>query len=85
MHEIYRHKTSLSNYLWEVKHKFCIDPILKWEIVKRCKYKQEGRYCKLCMEQKLIIAVYNRPKELLNQRSELSNICRQRKNWFISE
>ena len=35
-HEIYRYKTSLSNYVWEVKNKFGVDPILKWEIVKRC-------------------------------------------------
>ena len=43
-HEIYRHKTSLSNYVWEVKKKFGIDPILKWEIVKRCsKYKGGGQ------------------------------------------
>ena len=42
-HEIYRHKTTLSNYVWEVKNKFGIDPILKWEIVKRCsKYKSGG-------------------------------------------
>ena len=42
-HEIYRHKTSLSNCVWEVKNKFGIDPILKWEIVKRCsKYKVAG-------------------------------------------
>ena len=27
-HEIYRRKTSLSNYIWEVKNKFGIDPIL---------------------------------------------------------
>ena len=36
IHEIYRHKTSLSNYVWEVKNKFGIDPMLKWEIMKRC-------------------------------------------------
>ena len=35
-HEMYTHKTSLYNYVWEVKHKFGIDLILKWEIVKRC-------------------------------------------------
>ena len=34
-HVIYRHKTILSNYVWEVKNKFGIDPILKWEIMKR--------------------------------------------------
>ena len=79
-HEIYRHKTSLSNYVWEVKNKFGIDPILKWEIMKRCsKYTAGDRYCKLCMEEKLIIVTYNRPKELVNQRSEVFNICRYRK------
>ena len=36
-HDIYRHKTSLSNYVWGVKSKFGIDPILKWEIEKRCR------------------------------------------------
>ena len=88
-HEIDRHKTKLSNYVWEVKNKFGIDPILKWEIVKRCsKFKAAGggnRYCKLCMEEKLTIATYNKPKELLNQRSEIFNIRRYRKNWLICE
>ena len=80
-HEIYKHKTSLSNYVWEVKNKFAIDPILKWEIVKRCcKYKLWGnRYCKLCMVEKLTIPTYDRPKKLLNQRSEVFNIYRQKK------
>ena len=81
-HEIYRHKTSLSNYVWEVKNKFGIDTILKWEIMKRSsKYKRADRYC---MEEKLTIAMYNKPKELLNQRSEIFNICRYRKNWLNS-
>ena len=30
------YKTILSNYVWEDKNKFGIDPILKWKIVKRC-------------------------------------------------
>ena len=37
------------------------------------------------MEKKLTVAVYNKPKELLNQRFEIFNICRHRKNWLISE
>ena len=42
-HAMYRDKTILSNYVWEVKNEFGIDPILKWEIVKRCnKYKGRG-------------------------------------------
>ena len=42
-HEIYRHKTSLFNYVWEVKNKFGINPILKWEIVKRYSKYKVGR------------------------------------------
>ena len=78
----------MSNYVWQVKNKFGTDPILKWEMVKRCSKYKAGRgdkYCKLCMEEKLTIATYDRPKELLNQRSEIFNICRQKKNWLISE
>ena len=68
-------KTSLSNYVLEVKNKFGIDPILKWKIVKRCsKYRGGDRYCKVSMEKKLTIATYNRPKELLNQTSEVFSI-----------
>ena len=43
------------------------------------------RYCKYAWRKKLIIATYNRPKELLNQRSEVFNICTHRENWLISE
>ena len=39
-HEIYRHKTNLSNYVWGVKKKFGKDSILELEIMKRrSKYK----------------------------------------------
>ena len=82
VHEIYRHKTSLSNYVWEVKNKFGIDLISKLEIERRCK--GGDRYCKLCMEEKLSIATYNKSKELLNQRSEIFNICTHWKNGLIS-
>ena len=34
-HEKYKHSTSLSNYVWEIKNRQGIDPILKWEIVKK--------------------------------------------------
>ena len=67
-HEIYRLKTSLSNYVWEVKNKLGIDPILKWEIMKRCRrYKGVDRYCKLCMEEKLTIATYNKLRKCLTK------------------
>ena len=34
-HERYKHSTSLSNYMWEIKNRQGIDPILKWEVVKK--------------------------------------------------
>ena len=35
-YEKYKHSTSLSNYVWEIKkNRQGIDPILKWEIVKK--------------------------------------------------
>ena len=81
----FMHKTSLFNYAWDVKNIFGINHILKWEIGKRCsEYKGSEIYCKLCMEEKLTIATYNRPKELLNQTSEVLNIYRDKKNWLIN-
>ena len=63
--------------LWRIN--FCRLFQAKWEIVKRCsKYEWPGGdiYCKLCMEEKLTIATY----ELINQKAEIFNICRYRKN-----
>ena len=60
--------------MWEIKKNQGLDPILKWEIIKKkkCKkYKAGDRYSLLCMEEKLVIASYNNPSELLNQRSEI--------------
>lgn len=35
-------------------------------------------YSLLCMEEKLAIDSYNKPKELLNQRSEIFDGCRHK-------
>ena len=35
------------------------------------------------MEEKLNIISYNSPKELLNHRSEVLNICKHRKNYLL--
>ena len=83
-HERYRHSTSLSNYIWDVKKKQDIDPILKWEIIKKChKYRAGNKYCLLCMEEKLAIASYDNSRELLNQRSEVLNTCRHRREYLL--
>ena len=54
IYEKYRHSTTLSSYVWEVKDKKGIDPILKWEVIMKCrKYWAGDRNCLLCMEEKL--------------------------------
>ena len=36
---------------WVIKTKLDIYLILKWEIIKKCKYKIDDRFCQLCMEE----------------------------------
>ena len=80
-HEKYRHSTTLSSYVWEVKDKKGIDPILKWEVIKKCrKYRAGERDGLLCMEGKLAIASC---RDLLNQRSEVLNSCRHKRAWLL--
>ena len=38
-----------------------------------------NKYYNLCREEKLAIDSYNNPNELLNQRSEILNVCRYKK------
>ena len=62
IHEIYRHKTSLSNYVWEVKNKFGIDPELKWEIMKVLQIGGGVDIVNYLRKKKLTIATYDKPK-----------------------
>ena len=34
-HERYRYSTALSSYVWELKEKQGVDPIMKWEVIKK--------------------------------------------------
>ena len=43
-------------------------------------YKAGDKYSQLCMEEKLAIAFYSNPNELLNQRSETLNGVRHKKS-----
>ena len=82
-HEKYRHSTTLSSYVWEVKDEKGIDPILKWEVIKKCRnYKAGDRDCMLCVEEKLAIASC-KSRDMLNQRSEVLNSCKHRRGWLL--
>ena len=82
-HEKYRHSTTLSSYVWEVKDKKGIDPILKWEVIKKCrKYRAGDKDCLLCNEEKLAIASC-KSRDMLNQRSEVLNSCKHKRGWLL--
>ena len=83
-HEKYRHSTMLSSYVWEVKDKKKgIDPILKWEVIKKCrKYRAGDRDCLLCHEEKLATASC-KSRDMLNQRSEVLNSCKHKMRWLL--
>ena len=62
---LYNHKTNsvLAKYIlctlfsvWDIKKKYGIDPLLKWEIVKGIpNYVADNKFCILCMEKKIAI------------------------------
>ena len=82
-HEKYRHSTMLSSYVWELKANKGIDPIMKWEVIKKCrKYRAGDRNCLLCKEEKLAIASC-KSRDMLNQRSEVLNSCRHKRAWLL--
>ena len=74
---------TLSSYMWELKNNKGIDPIMKWEVIKKCrKYTSGDRGCLLCMEEKLAIASC-KSRDMLNQRSEVLNSCRHERAWLL--
>ena len=70
--------------MWGVKDKKGIDPILKWEVIKKCrKYRAGDRDYFLCMEEKLAIASCE-SRDMFNQRSEVLNGCRHKRAWLLN-
>ena len=79
----YRHSTALSSYVWELKENKGVDPIMKWEVIKKSrKYRAGNRACRLCMEEKLAIASC-KSRNMLNKRSEVLNSCRHKRVWLL--
>ena len=82
-HEKYRRTTTLSSYVLEVNDKKGIDPILKWEVIKKSrKYWAGDRDCLLFMEEKLAIASC-KSRDMLNQRSVVLNSCKHKRGWLL--
>ena len=82
-HEKYRHSTTLSSYVWELKDNKGIYPIMKWEVIKKCrKYRAGDKSCLLRMEEKLAKASC-KSWDMLNLRSEVLNSCRHKRAWLL--
>ena len=67
-----------------MRKQYGIDPILKWEILRRAPIYKPGAYnCKLCSEEKFAIVTFKAPDDLLNQRKEILNKCAHRRSSLL--
>ena len=80
--EKYRHSTTLSGHLWELKDQgrnFKID----WAIIEKGRdFNPITGKCDICLKEKFHI-IYNRPGSSLNKREEIFNTCRHRKRKLL--
>ena len=79
-----RNDTTLSSYLWDLREKYNVFPTLTWSVVKSVPgYSNISKRCLLCLTEKVLIATYENPEELLNKRSELMAKCRQTNSYQV--
>ena len=71
-----RNDTTLSSYLWDLREKYNVFSTLTWSVVKSVPaYSNILKQCLLCLTEKVLIAIYKNPEELLNKRLELMAKC----------
>ena len=81
----YRNDTTLSSYLWDLREKHSIFPMLTWSVVKPVpRYSNISKRCFSCLSEKVLIATYENPEELLHKRSELIAKCRHDNKFLLS-
>ena len=84
-HKKHSNSTALSTYVWDIKEKQKIDPILSWSILKSVPaYSNITKRCLLCLHEKLEIISYENTDELLNKKSELISKCRHQNKFQLS-
>ena len=67
--ETQMNKTTLANYVWELKQKHNITPTLRWYIIKSApSYSSITKSCMLCQHGNDKILTYPNQNELLNKR-----------------
>ena len=77
----YKNSTNLSTYLWSIKSEEQNFNLI-WEIM-RPAYSNISKRCLLCLHEKLAIALYPNPEELLNKRSEMISKCRHLNKFLL--
>ena len=78
-----KHATTLSTHIWELG--LGPDPNIKWSILKRGNiYKKGGRYCDLCLTEKLCIAKALSDPRCINKRTELASRCAHKAKHKLS-
>lgn len=80
--ENYRNKTTLSNYIWDLKNNQ-VSYDIDWRLIDRSStYDGTNRRCSLCLLEKFYIL---NGENLLNKRTELISKCRHRNKYAIKK
>ena len=83
-------ETALSKFIWDKKLNLTeegeiTETEVKWTILKNCRlYKPGNRACDLCLSEKVLIIKYLRGPKCINKKTDLSNKCTHRKDWYYS-
>ena len=78
-----RHNTSLSAHAWELKDQN-IDFDIKWDFIEKAPvFNPVTGKCRLCLKEKYHI-LYSNTSSTLNQRQEIFNTCRHRKQKLLA-
>ena len=78
----HRSKTTLAQYVWQLKDEG--EPFeVKWSLISKSRpYKCGTRKCDLCLSEKYEILM-NKSKQTLNKRSEIASSCRHRAKFKL--
>ena len=76
--------TTLSSYVWEMKKRKNVPPVLTWEVLQTAKtYCSITKRCSLCLHEKLAIITYPYLDELLNRQSEVVLKCKHQNQFLL--
>ena len=77
-------KTTLSQYVWDLKDKG-VNAEIEWKIVRKCKkYESGDKKCDVCLSEKLeILKGRKKGEKMLNKRNELMYKCPHKRKFIL--